>query len=284
MIDVTPSSALIGGRRIAYGLHGRGDPVALIHGTPSYAFIWRHVAAALAARGKAVLVFDLLGFGRSERPQDRAVDTSVSAQVPMTVALMAHCGFSRAHIVGHDIGGAVAQRLALLHPERVASLSLIDTVSYDSWPSERTKEQMRAGIDRLVRAPHGRHRRHFSDWLESAVVQKDRFRREALGPYLDMISGPVGQASFFQHQVAHYDPSHTLEIADRLHELARHRVQILWGAQDAWQDVGWARRLHADISGSSLHILPDCGHFAMEDDPQAIADVIANFVGEIGEA
>lgn len=95
--------------------------------------------------------------------------------------------------------------------------------------------------------------------------------------YLGMITGPVGQASLFQHQVAHYDPRHTLVVADRLHELAAMPVQVIWGEDDAWQVVDWGRRLHAAIPGSTLHVLPGCGHFAMEDQPEAVADLVIEF-------
>ena len=54
-------------------------------------------------------------------------------------------------------------------------------------------------------------------------------------------------------------------------------VQIVWGEEDVWQVVGWAHRLHAAIPSSALHVLPGCGHFAMEDRPEAVADLVIEF-------
>lgn len=72
-------------------------------------------------------------------------------------------------------------------------------------------------------------------------------------------------------------PQHTLVVADRLGDLASMPVQIIWCEQDAWRVVGWAHKLHAAIQGSILHVLPDCGHFALKDRPEALANFVIEF-------
>ena len=79
MTDLLNDNVIIDGQRIACGTHGTGDPLVLIHGTPSHSFIWRNVVPKLNDTGYRVHLFDLLGFGASERPRDPAVDTSVAA-------------------------------------------------------------------------------------------------------------------------------------------------------------------------------------------------------------
>ncbi len=278
MASLTPDNVLVAGHRIACGRHGAGPPVVLVHGTPSFSHIWRNVVPVLTAAGLEVHLLDLLGYGHSERPRDPAVDTSVVGQVDVLTGLMDHWGLGDAHVVAHDIGGATAQRLALFHPERVRTLTLIDTVSFDSWPSQRTRAQMEAGLERLMQAPDAQHRAQFRDWIRTAMHAPDRLATGTLETYIDMISGPVGQASFFQHQVAWYDPRYTQALDDRLDELGRRPVQILWGADDRWQVLDWANRLQAAIPGASLEVLDHCGHFAMEDQPDAIAARISDFV------
>ncbi|MDQ0316141.1 alpha/beta fold hydrolase [Amorphus orientalis] len=277
MTNLTPHSIVIGGHRIAYGIEGTGAPVILLHGTPAFSHIWRNVAPPLVAAGHRVFVYDLLGFGRSERPADPSVDTSVTAQVPVLLDLMEAWSLDRAHIVAHDIGGAIAQRLAVFHPERIISLTLIDNVSFDSWPSPRTRQQIAAGLDALISAPDAEHRAHTRSWLESAITNPDRLSDGTIDAYLEMISGPVGQSSLYQHQIAHYDPKHTMEVVPHFHKLADMPVQILWGEKDAWQDVAWAHRMHEAIPGSSLEVIEGGGHFVMENDPDLIADRIIAF-------
>ena len=278
MPSLVEDNVLICGHRIACAALGEGEPVALIHGTPSSSYIWRNVAPKLEGAGHRVHLFDLLGFGASERPLDSTVDTSVSGQVPILQDLMSHWGLEHAHIVAHDIGGAVAQRFCLFHPNLVRTLTLIDTVSFDSWPSKRTNAQMEAGLDALIRTPESEHRAHFREWLLSTVEQKEAFASGPLETYIDLISGPVGQASLFQYQVAHYDHRHTSQVSDRLAELSAMPVQILWGENDAWQVVDWAYKLQAAIPGSSLHVLRNCGHFEMEDQPERISELVISFI------
>lgn len=72
-----------------------------------------------------------------------------------------------------------------------------------------------------------------------------------------------------------------MEVAERLHELGRIPVKLIWGENDAWQVVDWARKLQAAIPGSELTIVPDCGHFAMEDQSDAIAELLIRFLRKV---
>lgn len=268
---------LINGTRIAHGVYGEGDPVVLLHGTPSSSLIWCNVLPRLVSAGYKVHLFDLLGYGLSERPWDPAIDTSMSGQVPIVEGLFRHWGLEKAHVVAHDIGGGIAQRLGIFSPHLFRTLTLIDVVSFDSYPSKRTREQMQKGLDILIQAPDEVHRAHFKEWLLTSVYNQRKFTDSSLETFLGYISGPVGQASLFQHQIRHYDPKHTMEIAERLSELGKLPVQLIWGAQDAWQVADWARKLHEAIPGSQLHILEGCGHFCMEDEPAKIAELVISF-------
>lgn len=274
--------AVIGGHRVAHGVHGTGEPVVLLHGTPSSSYIWRKVVTDLVDAGHRAHVFDLLGYGFSERPWDPEVDTSVTGNVPVLEGLLEAWSLETFHLVAHDIGGAIAQRYAVEHAERLRSLTLIDAVSFDSWPSRRTLEQMAESVESLAKKPDQEHRAHFTEWLLSTHSDPRGFDPQALQLYLDHISGPVGQPSFFQHQVAHYDPRHTMEVSDRLGELGGLPVQLIWGADDAWQVLDWAHRLNRAIPGSELHVLDGCGHFAPEERPHEVASLVVQFLGRTG--
>ncbi|RED47759.1 alpha/beta fold hydrolase [Aestuariispira insulae] len=279
MNPLVKDHVIVNGNRIAYGIYGEGTPVVLMHGTPSSSYIWRHVAPQLAEAGYRVYLYDLLGFGLSERPWDPAVDTSVTGQVPVLEGLLDHWGLTDFHLVAHDIGGAVALRLALLAGRMPRSLTLLDIVSYDSWPSPRTRQQMHEGLEKLITASDADHRAHFHDWLSSAVHDKAAFAEGAQAYFLELISNPIGQASLFQHQIRHYDPTHTQEVVPHLDRLGEIPVQILWGQNDEWQMVDWAHRLHGDIPGSALKILEGCGHFLMEDRPEEVTGYLLDFIG-----
>lgn len=269
---------IVDGHRIAWNVFGDGEPVVLVHGTPSSSLIWRKVVPALTAAGFRAHVFDLLGYGESERPWRRDVDTSISGQVRILEALLDFWGLDTTHLVAHDIGGGIAQRFGVFHQSRLRTLTLIDVVSFDSYPSGRTRQQMADGLDALLRAPEDAHRDHFERWLRSASADPGRFAGDALPAYLDYICGPVGQASYFQHQMRHYDPRHTMEIAARIGELGNLPVKLIWGREDRWQVVDWAHRLNRAIPGSELDIVEGAGHFSPEDRPEEIARHLLDFL------
>lgn len=280
MQPIVTENVIIKGNCIAYGIYGVGEPVVLLHGTPSSSLIWRNVVPHLEKAGFQVHVFDLLGYGLSERPWDPAVDTSISGQVPILEGLLDHWDIDSFHLVAHDIGGAVAQRFGVFYPHRLRSLTMIDVVSFDSYPSKRTREQMDMGLEQLIKKSDESHRLHFREWLLSTVREKQKFEDTSLNTFLEYISGPIGQGSLFQHQVRHYNPIHTMEIASRMHELGNLPVKLIWGADDAWQVEDWAHRLNKAIPGSELDVIENCGHFSMEDKPERVSEILLSFLNQ----
>ncbi|GAB1191011.1 alpha/beta hydrolase [Aspergillus pseudonomiae] len=278
MQPIARENVLIDGNRVAYGIYGTGAPVVLLHGTPSSSLIWRNVIPQLTNAGFKAYVFDLLGYGVSERPWDPRIDTSMTGQVSILEGLLKHWDLETFHLVAHDIGGGIAQRFGVFNSHRLRSLMLVDVVSFDSYPSQRTREQMATGLQTLCDATDENHRSHFKEWLLSAVYDKKTFADTSLTTFLEYISGPIGQGSLFQHQVRHYDPKHTMEIVSRLHELGRVPVKLVWGADDAWQVVDWAHKLKNAIPGSELDIFEECGHFSPEDQPEKLAKTVIAFI------
>jgi pimeloyl-ACP methyl ester carboxylesterase len=106
---------------IHYETAGEGHPVILLHGFPDSGRLWRHQVPALADAGFLVIVPDLRGYGRSDKPD--AVDAySMPLLVSDVVAVLDDAGVDRAHVVGHDWGAALAWVLAAIAPERVDHL------------------------------------------------------------------------------------------------------------------------------------------------------------------
>ncbi|WP_330213212.1 alpha/beta fold hydrolase [Pseudomonas sp. Z18(2022)] len=269
--------ALINGWRIATGRHGDGLPVLLLHGTPAHSIIWRNVVPHLTAAGLQVHLFDLLGFGASERPVQ--ADTSVAAQSQLIGSLLDHWGLEDVHLVGHDIGGVIALLFALEHPHRVRSLTIADAPSYDSWPSPTWRGIHQRFAEHGRMAPH-EHQALMSRQLAMAVFDKSVMQGELLEAYLAPISGVVGQPAFYQHQVAHYDARYTADFAERLPGMDL-PVQVLWGAEDEWQPLVYAQRLQRDIPGAALHVLENAGHFLMEDAPGRVSEYLLDFIGRV---
>jgi len=123
---------------IEYEVTGQGRPVVLLHGFPDSGRLWRHQVPALADAGFQVIVPDLRGFGKSDKP------ASVEAySLPFlagdVLAVLGNLGIDRAHVVGHDWGAALAWGIASLAPDRVDHLAVL-SVGHPS-TFRRTEEQ-----------------------------------------------------------------------------------------------------------------------------------------------
>ena len=106
--------AQLPGGEIAFDVFGSGPSVILVHGTPSWSYIWRKVVPVLSDRF-TVYVFDLLGYGKSEPSEGQDVSIAVHARV--LSQLVEGWDLNAPAVAGHDIGGATVLRAHLL--ERV---------------------------------------------------------------------------------------------------------------------------------------------------------------------
>lgn len=262
----------VDGVRLAYrhATARHEDPLVFLHGTPSHSFIWRNVIPDLEARHD-VLAYDLLGFGDSERPLER--DTSVTAQADLLGALLDRLGIRRCTLIAHDIGGAIAQIFATRQRDRVRTMMLIDSVSYDSWPSETWQRIIRDDLDDYATMSQPEFDAMLTRQLRMTVADPARMSGEALDAYLAPHRGALGRMSFFEHQVRHYDARATQEVAAALKTLPM-TVRVLWGELDRWQPLDYGRRLARDIPDADLVTVPDAGHFLMEDQPQRVIDEV----------
>jgi pimeloyl-ACP methyl ester carboxylesterase len=114
----------VAGVGIEYEVTGEGRPVVLLHGFPDSGRLWRHQVGPLAESGFQVIVPDMRGYGRSDKPA--AVEAyAIGALAGDVLAVMGDAGAERAHVVGHDWGAAVAWGLAALAGERVDHLAAL---------------------------------------------------------------------------------------------------------------------------------------------------------------
>jgi pimeloyl-ACP methyl ester carboxylesterase len=106
---------------IYYQAQGEGRPVVLLHGFPDSGRLWRHQVAALAGAGFRVIVPDLRGYGGSDKPED-VQQYHLLVLVSDVGAVLRAEGISRAHVVGHDWGAALAWAFATVAPQSVDHL------------------------------------------------------------------------------------------------------------------------------------------------------------------
>ena len=144
---VLSKRAAVTGGTVAWDRFGDGAPVVLVHGTPSWSFLWRNVVPPLAERF-TVYVLDLLGYGDSERRDGQ--DTSIAAQRRALAELLAQWGLEEPALIGHDIGGATVLRAHLVEGRPVDRIGLVDAAALNPWITAATHRISRR-IEPLVR-------------------------------------------------------------------------------------------------------------------------------------
>jgi 2-hydroxymuconate-semialdehyde hydrolase len=264
----------VGGARLYYyaaGTRGAGVPVVFLHGFPTSGHLWGDVVAQMPA-GHRIVVADLLGYGRSDPPGARAV--TLRAHAERTVGLLDALGITSACIVGHDVGGGVAQSLALDWPERVSQLALVNSVAFNGWPTRNV---------RIARALMPLVRRLPINWL-LPIVRADLERgyhdatraTHSIDKYQRPFNSDEGRNVFLQH-LAGLDAKETQVLGTRLREV-RVPTAVIWGAHDPFLALPLGRRLADAIQGATFDVIEDSRHFTPEDSPREIAQIIGNLL------
>jgi pimeloyl-ACP methyl ester carboxylesterase len=255
----------------AAGTRGAGEPIVLLHGFPTSGFLWSAVVPLLPA-GHRVVVLDLLGFGRSDPPFHGAVD--IRSHADRLIAVFDLLGINRACVVGHDVGGGVAQVAAIRHPHRVSQLGLISSVAFDAWPSREVK------ISRAM-LPLTRHLP--PSWILS-IVRADLLRgyqdHEKGSHDIDLYLRPFADEHGREALVRHMESlrcDQTQAIVPRLREIGC-PTMIQWGERDPFLPVPLGERLREAIPRSTLEIVPEGRHFLPAECSHQVARAIAGLL------
>lgn len=265
----------LGGRQrtsvgeVAYGVVGEGPPVVLVHGTPSRSYIWRGVAAVLADRF-TVYVYDLLGFGDSER--SAGVDVSIAAQGRALAELVEGWGLEGPRVAGHDIGGAVVLRAHLTEGAPFERIALLDALVLTPWGTPALRH---------VKEHLGCYRTMPTDVFESYVAARLEqttsrpMDASAFEAYLSQWRGVAGQAAYLRKDEALLERD-TADLEPLLGSV-RVPVRIVWGEEDAWIDPGQAETLASTMPTAEVRLVEGAGHFVTEDAPGEVVRLLREF-------
>lgn len=257
------------GQEVAYDIIGDGPPVVMVHGTPFSSYVWRKIARELA-RDYTVHLYDLLGYGQSEKRVEQ--DVSLGVQNGLLAALLQHWGLSSPYLIAHDFGGATALRAHLLDGCDYRKLLLVDPVAVRPWGSPfvqhvRQHEAAFAGVpDYLQRAIL---RAYIRGAVHRAMTDAE------LAPYLAPWLGETGQPAFYR-QIAQMDMRHTDEVEPH-YGAVRCPTLLLWGQEDDWIPVARGRQLAALLPGCDYREIAGSGHLMQEDAPEAIVVAALSF-------
>lgn len=271
-----------GGHRISCVDEGQGLPVVMLHGNPSWSYLYRRLILSLRGSYRC-LAPDHLGCGLSAKPQDYPY--RLADHIANLEQVLAQRGIGRCVLVVHDWGGAIGMGWAVRNPEKVAGLVVMNTAAFRSsripqrialcrWPFLGTV--LVRGLNLFARGA-----------VTMAVVRKmvPEVAAGFLAPY-DSWANRIAVHRFVQDIPLH--PGHPswptlVEIEEGLQKLAATPMLLCWGGRDFcfndWFYREWQRR----FPRAQCHYFPNAGHYLLEDAFPEIEGRVRDFLTTVAQ-
>lgn len=245
-----------GSPRIAVDLDGHGPLVLFMHGIGGNRSNWRAQLPAFAAHFSCV-AWDARGYGASD---DYEGPLEFDDFISDVLRVLDYFGVQRAHLVGLSMGGRIAMRVALLHPSRIATLTLVDThEGFEAF----SPEQRQAFVDSR-RAPllAGKEPRDIADAVARTLVSPNA-RPEHLQQLVDSIA-VLHKESYIKSLQATVAQVVLGDIS-----AIRAPAHFIVGADDQLTPIAMHREMAEKMGGSPVSVLPDAGHLSNIENAQA---------------
>ncbi len=228
----------------AYPAHSvdNGQPLVLIHGLGSRAEDWSGMIPTLAANGFHVYALDLLGYGRSTRPD---IQYTITEQEKLVADFMQAIHLTRSDVGGWSMGGWVALKLTVDHPSLVRRLIVYDAAGLyfpTTFDASLFTPVDAAGLVRLqeMLSPHPT---HLPGFVVRAVIRRLQDNAWILQRSVGSMTGGRDLLDFQVHRI-------------------KVPTLVVWGEQDKLIPLSSGEQMHRKIANSSLLVVAGCGHLA----------------------
>jgi len=277
----------VGEVALAVEERGAGEPVVLLHGFPESSRSWRHQLPALAEAGFHAVAPDLRGYGHSDRPREVGA-YALPRLVGDLGGLIAALGYESAHVVGHDWGGSIAWAAAARIPERIRSLTIINSPHpVASAEARRFPEQQRRSWYMLLFQFRG----VAEAWLAAddfANLRRFVFDTAAPGTFSEeereAFVAPLREEGALEAALAYYraniPPESWLRPPPDLPPIAVPTL-IIWGEADAYMSPLLLERSVAKVTGPlRVERLPGVSHWVQLEAPDEVNRRLVAFLRE----
>lgn len=264
---------------------GSGEPrddelVLLVHGIAGSAHTWSPLLAALARRHETrrYVAPDLLGHGSSSAPW---ADYSLGGYATGLRDLMVSLGYRRATVVGHSLGGGVAQQFAFQFPQHTSRLVLIDSGGLGREVSPVLRAATLPAAEWVLPVIAGTGVVRAAEWLASGARRLSGVvspsTRES-GRAWASLADPVHRRAFVHTARSVIDSGgQRVRAIERLDLAADLPLLVAWGTADTMIPIEHGRRAHELVAGSELALFEGAGHFPHCDEPDAFAERLLRF-------
>jgi haloalkane dehalogenase len=272
---------------------GRGPALVLLHGFPDDSDLYDALVPRL--RGRRVVTFDFLGWGRSSKPQ-RFHYTFANQEADLN-AVITQLGLRRVELVAHDAGDVAATNWALDHRDQVASLTLQNgfyapaptlrppplaaVFSLGQLPPDSPLAGQLGGFDAslsLIVSEMSHHPAVFDaifTGMERQFFSSPQNAAHYMPLFLRPFSGPRNSIAPLRSLTANMLPT-VIADARRLPALANARfpIHLIWGARDPYTNVGVAESLRQAVPHATLNVLAHAHHNVQIDQSAAVAQLV----------
>ena len=287
--------ATVNGVRLHYVEAGTGPLVMLLHGFPEFWYSWRYQIPALASAGFRVLVPDLRGYNRSEKPKGVAayrmelVADDIAALIRHAVG-SSRSANERAALVGHDWGGIAALYAASRHPSLVEKLIVLNAPHPAAFARELRKpvQWLRSSYALLFQIPwlperllRARNYAVIRRTLRRDPVRPDAFTDEDIARYVEAMSQPGALTAALNYYRAAM--RNLPQAARRLGRIDTPAL-LIWGERDRFLSVSLTHGLESWMPHLRIERLPAASHWVQHDEPDRVSRSMIDFLGPLGAA
>lgn len=258
--------------RFGYG----GPPVVLVHGFGTSSFLWRQVGPMLAVRQCTAFAVDLFGYGESDRPFD--ADFGLRAQADYLDRAMTALQLTKATVVGMDIGGIVALRVAAERRDRVSRVMLIGPPPLSDLPGAEIRDLQRETARYAFRLSRGLFGASslLTPFLEASVASARHMPAVLVGRYLAPFLGRDGA----NHLLALAGSLEEDQVDDLELERVRSPTLVVRGTRDRWCTKGVAEGYVEELPIARYEHVDEVGRLVPEEAPDELVELIGCFVEE----
>lgn len=260
----------VGQSRVFVNQVGRGEPLLFLHGVPDSSDVWADTIAKFSSSYHCIAP-DLPGFGRTYAAGD--FDYSLESLANFVEELLSQLRIAEAvHLVIHDIGGIVGLAFAVAFPERVKSLTIMDTTFFTDHVWHKTARIWRKPILGELAMYLMGHKQFHAAMKKGAAVMTDQ-----------QIKANYDALSFRNRRLLlrfyrALDPAIFEQWQNKLKGLtARVPTRVIWGAEDSFLSAKLAHR----FSTQDVHLLDDCGHWPMLEKPERTYQLIKQHIEQV---
>lgn len=275
----------IDGLRYHYIDEGKGPPVVMLHGNPTWSIHFRNLVKHLRGSHRCI-VPDHMGCGFSDKPGDRDYDYHFARRAADLDQLLRHLGIEeKLTLVLHDWGGMIGMVHATRHPESIARLVILNTAAFHLPASKSLPWLLR-----LARGPLGAPLilgfnlfSRATARLACARVRLPRDVRNAYTAPYDSWRNRIATLRFVEDiPLRPGDRGFDLvsEVEAGLERFRETPALILWGMKDFVFDHVFLERWEQALPRAEVHRFEDCGHYLLEDATQEVLERVSAFLAE----